>query len=81
MDTVGPIPGSVKLPRMLFHFPQSAVGLEGSGLRTGIPGIRDIIHIKVVCEGWCQELSHLEMFVEDKKTAQGPGSIKKSQEW
>lgn len=61
------MPGSLKLPRMLLHFPQAAVRLEGSGLSTGIPGDRDIIHIEAVCEGWCQELSHLEMFVEDKK--------------
>lgn len=56
MDTLG-----------FLKLPQAAVGLEGSGLRSGIPGDRDVLHIEVVCEGWCQEFSHLEMFMEDKK--------------
>lgn len=52
---------------MLFHCPQVAVGLEGPGLRTGLPGDRDKIYVEAVCGGWRQELSELEMFRDDKR--------------
>lgn len=57
----------MRLPQMLFHCPQAAVGLEGPGLRTGLPGDRDIIYVEAVCGGWRQELSELEMFRDDKR--------------
>lgn len=43
------------------------MGLEGPGLRTGLPGDRDIIYVEAVCGGWRQELSELEMFRDDKR--------------
>lgn len=64
---VGSVPRSLQHPQMLLHCPQAAVALEGSGLGTGLPGDRDIIYVEVVCGGQCQELSQLEMFVDDKK--------------
>lgn len=61
------MPGSLQLPRVLLHCPRAAGGLEGSGLGTGLPGDRDMIYVDAV-HGWqCQELSQLEMFIDDKK--------------
>lgn len=67
------MPGSLQLLQMLLHCPRGALGLEGSGLGTGLPGERDIIYVQVVCGGWCQELSQLEMFVDDKKQPKAQG--------
>lgn len=52
---------------MLLHRPWAVVGLERSGLGTGLPGDRDIIYMEEVCEGWCQELAVLDMLLDDKK--------------
>ena len=42
------------------------MGLEGSGLGTGLREDRDIIYVEAVDGGQCQELSQLEMFIDDK---------------
>lgn len=75
---VGPTPGSLQLLQMLLHCPWAAVGLERSGLRTGLPGDRDIIYMEAVCEGWYQELAELEMLLGDKKQPKAQRNHSKS---
>jgi len=61
------MPGSLQLPQMFLHCPQAAMRLEESGLGARLPGDRDIIYVEAVHGGWCEELSELEMFIEDEK--------------
>lgn len=61
------MPGSLQLPQRFLHCLQAAVGLGGSGLRTGFPGDGDIILVEAIRGGCCQGLSQLEMFIGDKK--------------
>lgn len=42
------------------------MGLEGSGLGTGLPGNRAVIYVEAVHGVRCQELLQLEMLIDDE---------------
>lgn len=60
-------PWSLHLTQMLVHWPQADVGLKRSVLGDGVSGNTDAIYMEAAPEGLCQELSQLEMFMDDKK--------------